>query len=322
MIAIVGGLSAAVLWAAATLASSRSSRMIGSRVVLAWVMIVGTIVGLPLSLATGVPTDVPDGALPLLLLAGVCYSGGLFATYRALTIGKVSIIAPIVATEGAVGALIAVALGDTLALSAAVLLGVIAVGVVLAAMEPARPDVPAGDIALAADALDEPHSEAQRTARDEARARVDAHRANEADEAARTRRAAALAIAAAVIFGVGLVAAGHAAQLVPPIWVSLSSRLIGLVVVALPLVLQRRLRVTRAALPLVVLSGIGELIGSTASAWGSTYSIPITAVLGSQFAAIAAVVAFVLFGERLSRSQVTGVVLIGAGVTLLAASSV
>jgi len=45
-------------------------------------------------------------------------------------------------------------------------------------------------------------------------------------------------------------------------------------------------------------------------------------VLGSQFAAIAAVVAFLLFGERLSRSQMTGVVLIVAGVSALAASSV
>ena len=76
--AILGGLAAAVLWATATLASSRSSRMIGSRVVLAWVMIVGTIVGLPIALATGVPTEVPPGTLPLVLLAGLCYSAGLY----------------------------------------------------------------------------------------------------------------------------------------------------------------------------------------------------------------------------------------------------
>ena len=44
-------------------------------------------------------------------------------------------------------------------------------------------------------------------------------------------------------------------------------------------------------------------------------------MLGSQFAAIAAVVAFFLFGERLSRTQVAGVLLIGVGVTALAATS-
>ncbi len=133
--------------------------------------------------------------------------------------------------------------------------------------------------------------------------------------------AAVFAIVAAGIFGVGLVAAGKAALLVPPIWVALSSRLIGLVIVALPLVLQHRFTVTRRALPLVVVTGVGEFLGSTASAWGATDNIPIVVVLGSQFAAIAAVVAFLLFGERLSRSQVLGVILIVAGVSALAAAS-
>jgi len=51
-------------------------------------------------------------------------------------------------------------------------------------------------------------------------------------------------------------------------------------------------------------------------------NIAITAVLGSQFAAIAAVLAFLLFGERLSRTQVLGVIFIVAGVSALAATSV
>jgi drug/metabolite transporter (DMT)-like permease len=235
--------------------------------------------------------------------------------YKALTIGKVSIVAPIVATEGAVGAMIAVALGDPLSLVAAFLLAVIAGGVVLSAIEPARPDLPAGDIELAADALDGPE-------RDDARARIADHAVLLVDDAARTRRTVIFSIAAALFFGVGLVAAGKAASLVPPIWVASCTRVVGLAIVALPLLLQRRLVVTREVVPLVVIAGIGEIIGSTAAAWGSTYSIPITAVLGSQFAAIAAVVAFVLFGERLSRTQIAGVVLIVAGVTGLAASSV
>jgi drug/metabolite transporter (DMT)-like permease len=312
--AILGGLAAAVLWATATLASSRSSRMIGSRVVLAWVMIVGTIVGLPLALVTGVPTHVPAGTVPLVLLAGLCYSAGLYATYKALTIGKVSIVAPIVATEGAVGAVIAVALGDPLSLIAALLLAVIAGGVVLSSIEPARPDVPAGDIELAADALDGPE-------RVDARARIADHAALLVDDAVRTRRTVLFSVAGALIFGVGLVAAGKAAALIPPIWVAVGARLVGLAVVALPLLLQQRLVLTRHALPLIVIAGIGEIIGSTASAWGSTDSIPITVVLGSQFAAIAAVVAFLLFGERLSRTQIVGVVLIVSGVAALAASS-
>jgi drug/metabolite transporter (DMT)-like permease len=315
VIAIVGGLGAAILWAIATLASSRSSRLIGSRVVLAWVMIVGTIVGLPIALVTGIPRDVAPEAPVLLLVAGLAYSGGLYAAYRALTIGKVSIVAPIVATEGAVAALIAVAVGDTLALSAAVLLGLIVVGVVLSAIEPARDVVAAGDLGFDADALDgpaPPSSEPSTLLPDLA----------PAEAARRTRQAVILSVAAALIFGVGLVASGKAALLVPPIWVALASRLVGLVVVALPLVLQRRLIVTRRALPLVIVSGTCEILGSALSAWGATQSIAVVAVLGSQFAAIAAIAAYLFFGERISRTQVLGVVLIVIGVTALAAINV
>ena len=82
--------------------------------------------------------------------------------------------------------------------------------------------------------------------------------------------------------------------------------------------LQRRLTMTRAVLPLVLLSGTAEVLGSTLSAWGATDSIAIVAVLGSQFAAIAAVAAFLLFKERLSRRQTIGVGIIVAGVTALA----
>src|SRR3954471_16530943 len=88
--AIIGGLGAATLWAIATLASSRSSRMLGSRVVLAWVMIVGAIAGVPMLLISGVPSAIPPDAPFLLLVAGLCYSVGLGLAYRALSIGKVS----------------------------------------------------------------------------------------------------------------------------------------------------------------------------------------------------------------------------------------
>jgi drug/metabolite transporter (DMT)-like permease len=313
VIAIFGGLGAAVLWATATLASSRSSRMIGSRVVLAWVMIIGTAVGLPIGLVSGIPVSVSPGAAGLLLLAGACYAGGLYAAYSALTVGKVGIVAPIVASEGAVAALIAVALGDELAISAAVLLAMIVAGVVLSSIEPAHPDVLAGDFEIAADALEGPApADGDRTVASGALHPADAD----------TRRAVILAILAAAIFGVGLVSTGKAAMEVPPIWVAIAVRLVGLLVVALPLVLQRRLTLTRAILPLVLIAGTGEIIGSTLSAWGSAVNIPITAVLGSQFAAIAAVLAFLLFGERLSRTQVLGVILIVAGVSALATTSI
>ena len=299
VIAIIGGLGAAVLWAAATLCSSRSSRMLGSRVVLAWVMIVGVLVGLPIAVVSPSPATFEPSTVALLGLAGISYVVGLQLTYAALRIGKVSVVAPIVATEGAVAALIAVALGDQIGTIAGVMLAVIASGVVLSTLEPGRTDVAAGDFDLVADTIDAPAGERPGDA----------------------RRAALLAAAAALFFGVGLVAAGRSASLVPVAWVALSARLVGLVVVVIPLILQRRLWLTRAALPLLVIAGVGEIIGSMLSAWGSRDSIATSAVMGSQFAAVAAVAAYFLFRERLGRRQIAGVVMIVAGVTVLAAAT-
>ncbi len=316
--AIVGGLIAAVLWAAATLCSSRTSRMLGSRVVLAWVMLIGVLVGAPLALVTPMPAVVEPSTYGLLFVAGICYALGLMLTYMALTIGKVSIVAPIVATEGAVAALIAIALGDTVGVVAGVALAVIAIGVVLSSFERAAGDVPAGDLDFVPEALDAPAP----TPAPESAPPVTAppgprsHTPPVSDR--EMRRSVILAIAAALVFGVGLVSSGRAAAFVPAVWVALAARFVGIAVITIPIALAGRLRLTRAALPLLVVAGAGEILGSTASAWGARESIPIVAVMGSQFAAISAVAAFLLFGERLARIQVAGVALIIVGVTVLA----
>jgi drug/metabolite transporter (DMT)-like permease len=305
MTAILGGLGAAALWAAATLCSSRSSRMLGSRVVLAWIMIVGVAVGLPVAIASPGPATVAPSTFALLLLAGACYVAGLQLTYAALRVGKVSIVAPIVSTEGAVAALVSVALGDPIGFIAGLMLVAIAVGVVLSSLERTKPDVAAGDFDLTADAIDAPLTAVP----------------PDADTPVHARRTAAYSVMAALLFGVGIVAAGRSALLVPVAWVALSARLVGIVGVVIPLLIQHRLRLSRAALPLVVVAGTGEVVGSMLSAWGSRESIAISAVMGSQFAALAAVAAFVLFGERLGRVQLLGVVLIVVGVTILAGAS-
>ena len=217
--AILGGLVAAALWAAATLASSRSSRMLGSRVVLAWVMLIGCLVGIPLA-AIDAPVDrLEPRTITLLAIAGICYVAGLALTYAALQIGKVSIVAPIVATEGAVAAVIAVWLGDAIGLAAGVMLAVIAIGVVLSSLDRSGTDVPAGDTDLVADALDGPPPPPSALSDTPPLAPGDA------------RKSALLAIAAAVIFGVGLVASGTAASLVPVAWVALSARIVGVAVI-------------------------------------------------------------------------------------------
>ena len=97
------------------------------------------------------------------------------------------------------------------------------------------------------------------------------------------------------------------------------SRTVGVIIIALPLVLTRRFRLTRAAVPLVALAGVLEVVGGGVYVVAASEGVAVAAVLSSQFAAIAAVGAFFLFRERLQRLQVVGVALIAVGITLLAA---
>ena len=81
----------------------------------------------------------------------------------------------------------------------------------------------------------------------------------------------------------------------------------------------RNLRITRAAAPLVVASGLCELGGFALFALGSRHGIAVSAVLASQFAALAALAAYLLFHERLARLQLAGIGVIAVGVAILTA---
>jgi drug/metabolite transporter (DMT)-like permease len=136
VIAIVGGLGAAVSWAVATLCSSRSSRLVGPASVLAWVMIVGLIASIPPSIVSlGEARSVSMAQIMGMIINGVSYTSGLLLAYRALVIGRVSIVTPIVSTEGGVSALASVVLGEALGIPTAIVLAAIAVGVVLASID-------------------------------------------------------------------------------------------------------------------------------------------------------------------------------------------
>src|SRR3954468_1304011 len=103
MLAIVGGLATACLWASTLLGSARASRLIGTWATLGWVMLVGLAVAVPAVaiLAPSVPFSSTE--LTYLAMAGVSNSAGLLP-YTALRRGKVAVVGPIVSTEGAIGA--------------------------------------------------------------------------------------------------------------------------------------------------------------------------------------------------------------------------
>jgi drug/metabolite transporter (DMT)-like permease len=95
------------------------------------------------------------------------------------------------------------------------------------------------------------------------------------------------------------------------------ARVVGVAFVFVPMALAGRLRMTRRAAPMVVIVGLGEVLGNASYVVGARESIAVASVLASQFAAIAAVAAFLLFGERLSRRQRLGFVAIASGIAIL-----
>jgi drug/metabolite transporter (DMT)-like permease len=277
LIALLGGLGAALAWGAGTFCSARSSRSIGAWSVVAWVMFFGLVANLAVIAAGPRPGAHGAADIAWMLVSGLGNAVGLLLEYTALKRGKVGIVTPVASTEGAIAAVLAVAAGEALGIASAGLLAVVALGVVLAAVAPEEP------------APDRPKS-----------------------------GAFWLAALAAMSFGIGIFATGHLSASLPVGWAVLPPRLVGVVAVTLPLAMSRRIRLTRSALPLVAFTGLAEVLGFVCYAVGARHSVAIAAVLGSQFAAVASVAAYLFLRERLSRLQLAGVVLIVVGVAALA----
>ena len=127
-----------------------------------------------------------------------------------------------------------------------------------------------------------------------------------------------LAALAALSFGIGTFATGHLSASLPAGWAVLPPRLVGVAIVTVPLALTRRLRLTRSAVPLVVFTGLAEVLGFVSYAVGARHSVAIAAVLGSQFAVVASVAAYLFVRKRLTRLQLAGVAVIVVSVAALA----
>ena len=128
MIAVLGGLGAAVLFATATLSAARGSRLVGAESFLAGVMTVGLVIALPIVASGGAPAGLDARSFGWLALSGIGNVAGLLLDYAALRVGRLGLVAPILATEGAIAALISVAAGERLAPGAAAILVLIAAG--------------------------------------------------------------------------------------------------------------------------------------------------------------------------------------------------
>ncbi|MCG3772594.1 MAG: hypothetical protein JW384_03809 [Nitrosomonadaceae bacterium] len=277
MLSIVCGFSTAIIFAIGTLASARSSRTLGAPQVVAWSSLVGLVLVGPFVLRDGIPTNLDRNAWLLLAIAGVGNVLGFTSVFLALRVGKVGVVSPIVATQGVFAAVLAAVGGKSIEPLIAFVLLAIVVGIIIAAKSRDPAPIP-----------------------------------NE-----NNLRAALFASAGATFFGLSLFAVGMLSGLFPLAWLLLPGRAVGVLALAVPLIVASRLRVTKATAPLLALVGICDIAGITMYAIGAQQNIAVTAVVASQMAPMAAVLAYFIFGERLGKGQIVGLVVILSGVTVL-----
>jgi drug/metabolite transporter (DMT)-like permease len=292
LLAVLGGLGAAVCFTVSALCASSSSQEIGAESTLAWVMLTGLVLVVPPTAALADPAQLSPAVLGLLAAAGASNVAGLLVEYVAFRRGKVGVVTGIASTEGMVAAVISAVAGARLGLRTGLLLGFVTLGVAVSAASPddgarSSAEVPA-EVPASADGR-------------------------------RTVRGAVLALPVALLFGVTLYATGRAGQQVSVLWALVPARLFGSALVTAPLAARRRLRLTRRALPLVVAAGAAEVLGVLSYTVGARHQLAVAAVFSSQFAALTAVAAFLIHGQRLSRSQLAGLAAVVVGVTVLGA---
>jgi drug/metabolite transporter (DMT)-like permease len=280
MIAILGGLGAAVCWAVSALCASAASRKIGAASTLGWVMGLGLVLVIVPTALLADAGPVTLGRIGLLAIIGVSNVAGLLIEYVAFRRGKVGVITPIASSEGAIAALIAVVAGLHVSSHTAELLVLITAGVVLAAAHPDPPD---------------PSNQANGV------------------------RSAVLAIPVALLFGITLYTTGRVGKEISVLWVLLPARLVGAALITAPLALRGRLEPPGSTLGLVTTAAAAEVLGVLSYTLGARHQLAVAAVIASQFAALAAVGAYFAFGERLTKLQLAGLIVVAVGVGLLAA---
>jgi drug/metabolite transporter (DMT)-like permease len=134
MTPVLLSLAASCCWGVADFVGGLQSKRVAIPVVLAMVEGIGLVLVLGVIAATGEPF--PGGrAVVLSLVGGVAGVVALGCFYRALSIGTMSIVAPISATGVALPVIVGVATGDHLSALVSAGLAVTVVGVILASRE-------------------------------------------------------------------------------------------------------------------------------------------------------------------------------------------
>jgi drug/metabolite transporter (DMT)-like permease len=273
--AIVLALGASLTWGLADFFGPLKGRTLGALRVLFYVQLGGLVA---IALIVAIRGKGPADAAALLAIpAAVSGTLGLYAYYRGMQVGAMSIVAPIAGMSAVVPVAVGVASGDRPSTWQVAGIGCALAGVFLASREPGR-------------------------------------------VGSRFAAGAGLALLAALGFG-GYFPPMHAAGNADFWWASLLFRMTSSSVILTAILVRRpSLRLPPARVPALALIGIGDMLGNLLFAAASTSGlVSITSVLASLYPIVTVVLARLVLGERVARSQEAGIGLTLAGVVLISA---
>ena len=283
MVAVVLALLSSLFWGSADFAGGLVSRRVAVATVVLLSQATGGVVLLGICLAAHQPFP---HHFWLGMAAGVFGVVGLLLFYGGLAIGKMSLVAPVAGAGAVVPVGFSLVSGQVPRVITLVGLLCAMSGVILASL-------------TSADGTGGP-------------------------SAPRPRAAAAAAVGAALCFGLFLLLLGRAAHFEPRsvLWLSLSTRMASVPVLAMGLLVTRRgiprAGLGRGSLATIALAGLGDATANTLFALASTLgTLAVVSVLGSLYPLATAGLARVGLGELLSVRQKLGAGLAMLGVVLV-----
>jgi drug/metabolite transporter (DMT)-like permease len=278
MVSVLLALGSGVAWGVSDFLGGLNSRRVALTAVLLITQLVGLVLTLPLAMLHAAP--LLDAQSVGFAVAGSA-SGlvGIAALYRGMTVGSVSIVAPISATGAAVPVLFGLLRGERVT-------PLQGLGIVLALI----------GIMLASRAAGEQNSTSRPM----------------------LARGVGLALLAALGFG-GFFVLLHEASVRDVLWATVVQRLTGLCIMLIAtLLLRPSLKVGWSRMPSLVLVGALDTGANVLYAYASTLGlVSLAAVLASLFPVTTVILAWVVLRERLSVTQGTGVVCALTGVGLI-----
>lgn len=293
MLTVALGLAAAFLYAFTDFLMVRIVRSMPVSTALVWLVSAGVVVIVPLALMIdGVPAgEAAWRGLCIAALGGIAYMAALGALFRGLAVGRLSLVSPLNALEGAFAAAVAIALGGWIGGWTAIGLPLAVIGGVLAATE--------------------------RRGREKATA--DSNRQGAAGRWA-AARGTGWGLLAAVAGGVTILLYGWASG-VPPLTAVAASRVVSLVIVIAVASIKGELRLPAGLRPRVVVIGLLEAAAFVALAAATARGpVAVAAVTTAQFATFAVVLGVIVLKERPALLQSVGIAVTLVAVSVLALS--